>query len=191
MATTSPDNLKTPNTGDQYALVQDLGALADTAQNALTRRANSYVGTGAQRVAFLNPPQGASWTDTNGSRNSYTYVGTSWTRTSGFEVLWSGAPVFVTDTQQLPLASPLSSQPTGLILVWSGYGTAPEDSDWNFTHVPKLFTGLPGTGLRVITYKGSTLANKYVHVRDTNIQGIAPNGTGDARGTCLRYIWGY
>lgn len=75
MATTSPDNLKTPDAGDQYALVQDLGALADTTQAALTRRANSFVGTSAQRLAYASPSPGAKWQDTNGSRLEYVWWG--------------------------------------------------------------------------------------------------------------------
>lgn len=68
MATTSPDNLKTPDAGDQYALVQDLGALADTVQNALTRRANLVLGTVAARNAFTaSAPQGIHWQDTDGT----------------------------------------------------------------------------------------------------------------------------
>ena len=35
MALTTPDNIRTPNSGDQYALVQDLGVLADSVQAAL------------------------------------------------------------------------------------------------------------------------------------------------------------
>lgn len=80
MATTSPDNIKSPDAGDQYALVQDLGALADTVQNALTRRANAYTGTSAQRTAFTSAPQGAIWVDTNGSRALYTREGSAWVR---------------------------------------------------------------------------------------------------------------
>lgn len=78
MATTSPDNLKTPDAGDQYALVQDLGALADTTQAALVKRANSYVGTSAQRTAFTTAPEGTSWQDTNGNRNVYVRQSGDW-----------------------------------------------------------------------------------------------------------------
>jgi len=42
MATTSPDNLWTPDAGDDYALTVDLAAFADTVQNALN--------------SFRNPP---------------------------------------------------------------------------------------------------------------------------------------
>lgn len=36
MATTSPDNIWTPDSGDDYALTVDLAATADTVQDALT-----------------------------------------------------------------------------------------------------------------------------------------------------------
>lgn len=36
MATTSPDNIWTPDSGDDYALTVDLAATADTIQDALT-----------------------------------------------------------------------------------------------------------------------------------------------------------
>ena len=66
MATTTPDNIKTPGTGDQYALVQDLGAMADTVQNALVKRANMYVGTSAARTAWTTAPEGVHWQDSDG-----------------------------------------------------------------------------------------------------------------------------
>lgn len=41
MATTSPDNIWTPDAGDDYALTVDLAAMADTVQDALNKKANS------------------------------------------------------------------------------------------------------------------------------------------------------
>lgn len=48
MALTSPDNLWTPDSGDGYALTQDLAAFADTIQDALEVRANYYTGDNSQ-----------------------------------------------------------------------------------------------------------------------------------------------
>lgn len=48
MATTSPDNIWTPDSGDGYALTQDLAAFADTTQDALVVRANYYTGDNSQ-----------------------------------------------------------------------------------------------------------------------------------------------
>lgn len=53
MATTSPDNIWTPDSGDDYALTVDLAAMADTVQDALTAVPRNYlVGTNAQRLAL-------------------------------------------------------------------------------------------------------------------------------------------
>ena len=71
MATTSPDNVRTPNPTDPYKLVADLTILASDVQAALVRRANSYVGTSAQRTAFTTAPEGTGWQDTNGTKLAY------------------------------------------------------------------------------------------------------------------------
>lgn len=78
MALTSPDNVWTPDDGDQYALVQDLGAMADSVQTAFNRRANMYVGTSAQRTAFTTAPNGVHWQDTNGNQWEYVRLGGAW-----------------------------------------------------------------------------------------------------------------
>lgn len=79
MANTSPDNILTPDAGDQYALVQDLGLLADSVQDALTRRANSFQGTSASRVAFTaTATTGMLWQDTDGIGMIWKKVGVSW-----------------------------------------------------------------------------------------------------------------
>ena len=78
MALTTPDAIRSPNDGDQYALVQDLGVLADSTQVAITRRANMYVGTSAQRVAFTTAADGVHWQDTNGGRYEWIRTGGAW-----------------------------------------------------------------------------------------------------------------
>lgn len=54
MATTSPDNIWTPDAGDDYALTTDLAAMADTVQDALNARPRNYRTdlTNAQRIAL-------------------------------------------------------------------------------------------------------------------------------------------
>ncbi len=47
MATTTPDNLWTPDSGDDYALTVDLAATADTVQTALNNRKGFRTGNGA------------------------------------------------------------------------------------------------------------------------------------------------
>ena len=78
MAVTSPDNIRTPDSGDQYALVQDLGVLADTTQAALTKRGNLFVGTAAQRTAFTTATNGMNWQDTDGTAARYVRVAGAW-----------------------------------------------------------------------------------------------------------------
>lgn len=78
MATTSPDNLLTPDAGDQYALVQDLGLLADSVQDALNLRANAVIGTVAERGSFANPVAGMLWQDTDGIKMIWRYDSGSW-----------------------------------------------------------------------------------------------------------------
>lgn len=79
MATTSPDNIRTPDQGDQYALTQDLGVLADTVQDALTRRANTFRGTVAQRTAFTSTAtDGMLWQDTDGMKMIWRKDGAAW-----------------------------------------------------------------------------------------------------------------
>lgn len=79
MATTSPDNLRTPDSGDSYALVQDMGILADTTQNALIKRANAYLGTVSQRNAFTSEaPTGTIWSDEDGDRLVWRKGATEW-----------------------------------------------------------------------------------------------------------------
>lgn len=79
MATTSPDNIRTPNAGDQYALVQDLGVMADSIQSALTKRANTFQGTAAQRTAFTSTAtNGMLWQDTDGIKMIWRKDGSSW-----------------------------------------------------------------------------------------------------------------
>lgn len=80
MALTTPDNIRTPNDNDQYALVQDLGVMADSIQAALVKRANSFTGTSAQRAAFTTAPEGVQWRDTNGTMDQYVRQAGAWVR---------------------------------------------------------------------------------------------------------------
>lgn len=80
MATTSPDNLRTPNPGDPYNLVPDLATLAQDVQNALNnKQSNVFKGTAAQRVAFLSTAAvGMLWQDTDGIGMLWKKVGVAW-----------------------------------------------------------------------------------------------------------------
>lgn len=68
MAVTNPDNIWTPDSGDNYALTTDLAATADSLQTMATEKANYGVGTSAERTAALGRfPNGALWYDTTTS----------------------------------------------------------------------------------------------------------------------------
>ena len=85
MATTTPDNIYSPDAGQQYALTQDLLAMADSVQNALTTRAltasvRTYVGTRAERLAFT-ARDGDIWQETDNPGFTFVFRGSSWTTT--------------------------------------------------------------------------------------------------------------
>lgn len=78
MALTSPDNIYSPNIDDNWAVPQAMGAMADSVQAALKRRANSYLGSSAEREASTNLPEGSEWRDTDGVKGSYILVNGVW-----------------------------------------------------------------------------------------------------------------
>lgn len=88
MATTSPDNIWTPDSGDDYALTVDLAATADTIQDALTdiRGDIAYrVGLNADRTALTGADlfEGLRFyaTDTD---LEWFYNGSLWRLTPGY-----------------------------------------------------------------------------------------------------------
>jgi hypothetical protein len=83
MATTSPDNLWTPDTGDDFALTVDLAAFADTVQDALTdiRTEIQYTsGTDAARItAAATASIGDRWVTTDTTpKQEFFYTGSAW-----------------------------------------------------------------------------------------------------------------
>lgn len=77
MATTSPDNIWSPDAGDDYALTVDLAAMADTVQDAVSgvrSGTGSRRGTATERDAST-PTTGDLWVST----------------TDGFAYRWSGS----------------------------------------------------------------------------------------------------
>lgn len=60
MATTTPDNLRTPDIGDPYNLTTDLGVLADTTQAALSKLGIRNVNSEAERDAIYPNPVGGN-----------------------------------------------------------------------------------------------------------------------------------
>lgn len=79
MATTSPDNIRTPNPTDNFNLVADLATTASDVQDALTRRANAYKGAAAQRTSFTSTAvPGMLWQDTDGIRMLWKRGASTW-----------------------------------------------------------------------------------------------------------------
>ncbi|QOC59370.1 hypothetical protein SEA_LIFES_44 [Microbacterium phage Lifes] len=79
MATTSPDNIWTPDAGDDYALTTDLAAMADTIQDAITANNNNLSGLDANRPANGSPglANGMTWYSTD-TRVTWRYDGSTW-----------------------------------------------------------------------------------------------------------------
>lgn len=92
MATTSPDNIRTPNPSDPFNLVADWAITASDTQAALVKRANLYIGTSAQRTAFTTAPEGTHWQDTNGTRGEYVRQSGAWV---GGDTGWVSLPLSV------------------------------------------------------------------------------------------------
>lgn len=83
MALTSPDNIFSPDRSKIYALTNDLSQLTGTVQSALTRRANQYIGTSAEREASSNIPNGVHWQDTDGAQLEHVKLLDSWVPVGG------------------------------------------------------------------------------------------------------------
>lgn len=79
---TTPDNIWTPDPGENFNITTDLAASAASVQTALNRRANAYVGTTLERLA-ADPPVGASWRDTDGVMGSWVRVAGGWAPAPG------------------------------------------------------------------------------------------------------------
>lgn len=91
MVTTSPDNIWSPDAGDDYALTTDLAALADTVQDAITANRVSRIGTDAQRLALTGGElfEGLTFRTTD-TRRDWVYTGGAWVQRMAPFALASG-----------------------------------------------------------------------------------------------------
>lgn len=119
------------------------------------------------------------------------------------KILWSGA-YYMNDTQTATLSESVSSQPNGIVLIWSYYvDSAADNSNFRPFFIPKQFvTSHNGKGIAMfLTNSGLTVAaSKYVYVFDTKITGHSNNGSAAAakasgvtstpRQFVLRYVIG-
>lgn len=79
MAVETSDGIVSPESTDEYALVADLSALAESAQVVINKRANAYIGTQADRIAATNDvAEGVLWKDTTGSGGLWSKQGSGW-----------------------------------------------------------------------------------------------------------------
>lgn len=75
------DGIVTPDNDDNYALIHDLAAMAETIQQVINQRANARAGTQLERQEFTaTAPEGTLWKDTNGERILWIKHGSSWER---------------------------------------------------------------------------------------------------------------
>lgn len=119
------------------------------------------------------------------------------------KILWSGA-YYMNDTQTATLSESVSSQPNGIVLIWSYYvDSAADNSNFRPFFIPKQFVSSHnGKGISMfLTNAGLTVAaSKYVYVSDTKLTGHSNNGSAAAAKTCgitstpkqfiLRYVIG-
>lgn len=120
-------------------------------------------------------------------------------------LLWSGS-LFMHGTQTVKLSETISSQPSGIVLVWSYYSGSAQNYDWHYTYIPKshvLNYGGSGTGINCGLWGTNATFNnvssKYIYVTNTEITGHDNNtasGTGSSgikynnAQFVLRYVFG-
>jgi len=106
--------------------------------------------------------------------------------------LWEGA-VYLLDSHTVTPSKPLSSCMTGWILRWQAYnvGEGVEQSNFQYTHIPKVTLQAGGRGHRVLLRRGGTLVTKYFYIYDGYIVGYEDNGQGDNRNLVLSGVFEY
>ena len=115
----------------------------------------------------------------------YKYGGADWTEwaTDSGVVLWADYWHMI-DTHTITLPSPISAQPSGIVLTFSPYSEAPLNSNFQHFFVDKNFVAAhPGAGseFNMFRYPFGVAGSKYLYISDTTIKGHANNtavGTG-------------
>lgn len=116
--------------------------------------------------------------------------------------------IYLNGSQTCQLPESILDQPTGIVLVWSGYipGEGEQDYWWTSTFIPKQFIahnpGNGGLAFHMFSDLGSWFAMKYVYIRGSNQDQVVGNDHNQQTGTsncglkydnrrfCLRYIVG-
>lgn len=119
------------------------------------------------------------------------------------KVLWTGQH-YMNGGQSVDLSdTPLSSQPHGIVLIWSAYESGQaKDWDWVCNFIPKKFVDVFGTGNGMLFNMNTTtygsVGSKYLYISNASITGHNNNeATGTASGITyknnhwvLRYVIG-
>lgn len=96
MVTTSPDNIWTPDSTDDYALTADLATTASTVQSAIssvrnpTNRSIPFYGPSASLGSVTGMKVGDTYQESDGALQSWVYNGSSWAK--GLAVSGSAVP---------------------------------------------------------------------------------------------------
>lgn len=100
----------------------------------------------------------------------------------------------MTSGHTITLSEAISSQPNGIVLVWSFYDTdtsAPADYYFNSFFIPKyLVSAKPGTEHSFFLTGGNTLnlcAAKSLYINNTTITGEDGNGDSATGGSGIKY----
>lgn len=148
-------------------------------------------------VSVFNPcnPQGAlvlGWGQYNNANGDTSVYGNSINLTANNEVRINGTPIggkvlwegvyTMNDSQVINLASPISEQINGIVLVFSLYTSgAEQDVSINTFFVSKkeveLLPGAPHTFFMMINSGFSVIGSKYLYIDDSIITGHATNST--------------
>lgn len=127
----------------------------------------------------------------NGRKYGYNEV--LWTHPNGISNGW-----YMSASQTVTLANNISTQPNGIVLVWSSYAnSAANNYDWYHHFIPKWqVSNFNGTGVAIPICLASTAGNgtawaaKYVYVHNDKIVGYSGNSQGNAANFVLRAVLG-
>lgn len=109
---------------------------------------------------------------------------------SANKTLWSGTQWLVAD-QHANLSEPVSSQATGIILVWSEWNDGAVNANWRYTFVPKQHVVYaPGGSLSIPFLDAQGNYRKYVYVHNDRVSGHSLNGNAPSNKSALRYVLG-
>ena len=198
MATTSPDEIYSPDAGQQYALTQDLLAMADSVQDALTdvrTGIRTFAGTNSARNA-VTPNVGDYWTTTDTSpQRGYSGTASGWALDRSFRTSFTPAWTnFITGTSSVNASYSVSGgRLYGRVVVVLASGwvmnangitfTAPLAPAVPFAMAPigEIVIVDSGTGYRrgVSTHASSTQIGLWANIGDWL---GAVNGTGNPIG---------